>query len=187
MAEQWEPTESDSRKESAPKSRSKATPAAGDAHPSPVAGGASTAIADEVGTEMARLKAENEFLLRQRAIDRRGNNPRVLDEENGARMREIYSGRIAGEHRWRIQLPNFAYYIYFDCETDRIDHAKGLWMSMCKTNFPAAHANKIGFVYMGRTEKLGPAKINERIPLEDRTTTFGPPPKGVLDAVREDN
>lgn len=103
-----------------------------------------------------------------------GNDPVRIHTEVQDYRAEMDS-RIYGEHRWRIELPNFACYLYFECQSGPNEEAqaKGLYMQSVGTKLPVDD-KAYTFSYVGKTAELGPALRNESIPFKQRKTTWKP-------------
>lgn len=109
-----------------------------------------------------------------------GNDPVRIHDEVQAYRQEIYS-RIYGTHRWRIAIPNFASYRYFECECgpDEEAQARGVYAKTVGTSIPSGLADKYEFVYVGKTADLGPAPSNDRIPFNKRKVTWPQHPNNI--------
>lgn len=107
-----------------------------------------------------------------------GNDPNKVYDEVMQRREELQN-RTYGTHRWRVAFPNYAHYIYYECEFGQGQEmlAKASYHKTIGTSIPPHLEKLYEFVYEGKVDDLGPAPYRHKIPLNKRKVTWKKPPK----------
>lgn len=113
------------------------------------------------------------------------SDPTVVHAQVSAWRDKIYN-RVHGTHRWRITIPNYACYRYFECEYGPSDgvQAEALWLKTIGSAIPPKLKDKFEFAYEGLTAELGPSPVDQKIPAGQRKITHGRIPDNLASFIR---